>query len=260
MKTSAIIRIVLYSLIIFLLSGILLTALGIGTFMFNVDSGSSYNQGEGSVPAADVSSLSIDWAAGSVTIQTAETDQITFTESGNFDDEYAMAYKVKNGTLSLSYAKPKVAIGLVSTPSKDLVITVPENWNCQELELNGAALDVEVHGVSVRELSIDGAAFEVLFNGTLDQLSCDGAACQLQINCINRPQEIDLDGAACSLDLTIPDGCGFLVQVDGLSCDFDTDVNYQKNDDAYSYADQYCQIDVNGISCEITINYTPQFN
>lgn len=255
MKTSAIIRIVLYTLVIIMLLGILLAGLGIETFMFHTNSGGEMNTGSGSVDADGITSLNIDWAAGSITIQTGNVQQITFTESGQFEDRYAMVYEEKNGTLSLQYAKPPVSIGLNSTPSKDLIITVPKDWNCEELNLDGAALEINISGISVEELSINGAAFEISFNGALDRLSCDGAACQMEIVCTNRPQEIDLDGAACSLELTIPEDCGFLVQMDGLSCDFDADVEYASSKDSYAFGDKHCQIDVDGLSCEITIVY-----
>lgn len=254
MKTSAIIRIVLYSLVAVLLIGLLLAGLGIGSFIFQIDSGNhAYTTGGGSVEAAEVTSIRINWASGSVILQTGDTDQIRFEESGNFSEEYAMVYEVKNGKLKLEYAKPRFAIGFGSIPSKDLVITVPESWICEELELDGAALQVEIRELSVQDLDIDGAACEVSFLGSLDRLSCDGAACELNITCRNRPQEFDLDGASCQLDLTIPDGCGFQVRMDGLSCHFRSDAEYTVSNKTYLYGDQHCRIDADGVSCEVTV-------
>lgn len=255
MKTNAIVRIVIYSLVILLLVGILLTCFGIGTFSFNINNVGieDMTTGGSSVDASQVSKLQLDWAAGSITIRTADTDEITFTESGNFSDEFAMVCNVKGGELHIQYSKPAVSIGFVSTPSKDLVITVPNDWFCQELELDGAALEVDISGVSINELDIDGASNIIDFSGAVKTLDIDGASCDITLLCTDRPRKIDMDGASCRLDLTLPAECGFQVQMDGLSCDFYSDLDYIGSEGNYFYGDRYCQIDADGMSCELSI-------
>lgn len=254
MRKSAIIRIVLYSLVIVLLLGLLVIGLGAGSLVFYIGSGShEYTTGGSSVSAGDVTAMEINWASGSIAIQTGDTDQITFTESGNFSDEYAMVYEVRNGKLTLGYAEPRISLGLGSVPSKDLVITVPENWTCEALELDGAALKVDIGQLTVQELDIDGAALEVTFLGSMDRLRCDGASCELDITCRNHPQEFDLNGASCRLDLTIPADCGFQASMDGISCHFRSDLEYTVRDGKYLYGDQHCRIDADGVSCEVRI-------
>lgn len=256
MKTNAIVRIVIYSLVILLLTGILLTCLGVGTFTFNIINVGTKEMttGGSSVDASQVSKLQLDWAAGSITIQTADTDEITFAESGNFSEEFAMVHSVKGGELHIQYSKPAVAIGFVSTPSKDLVITVPKDWLCQELELDGAALDVEINGVAIRDLDIDGASNTIDFSGAVETLDIDGASCEITLLCTDRPRKIDMDGASIQMDLTLPVGCGFLVQMDGLSCDFYSELDFTSNSGTYSYGDRYCQINADGMSCQINIH------
>lgn len=254
MKTNAIVRIVIYSLVILLLLGLLLTGLGTGMLMFNIqfDTG-DYTTGGSKVDAAGIRQLEIDWASGSILMQTADTDQITFTESGSFTDDQAMVYEVKNGTLTLKYSKPAIQIGFGSMPSKDLVITVPKDWVCQELELDGAALDIEINGLSIDSLDMDGASNQVRINAAVRNLDCDGASCEITLNTTDKPRKIDLDGASCRLELTLPADCGFLVQMDGLSCDFNSDLDYTSSNGDYMYGDCYCQIDTDGLSCQVTI-------
>lgn len=251
MKTNAIVRIVIYSVVILLLIGLLLMGLGIGTFVFSFGSGTGevVNGGEGSVAADSVSKLKIDWASGSVIIQTADTDQITFSESGSFSEDQAMAYSVRNGTLKLSYSKASVQIGFVSLPSKDLVITVPKDWVCKELELDGAALEMEINDLTVELLDIDGASNEITFNGNLTNLECDGASCEIQVVTTSWPSKIDLDGASCNLDLTLPADCGYRVDMDGLSCSFRSDFG-----GGNVYGNEHCYITADGLSCEINIH------
>lgn len=251
MKTNAILRIVIYSLVILLLLGLLLMGMGAGMFTFNIQL--DYRTGGSSVDAAGIRQLEIDWASGSILMQTADTDQITFTESGSFNDDQAMIYEVKNGTLSLKYSKPAIQIGFVSMPSKDLVITVPQDWSCRELELDGAALDLEIIGLTIGSLDIDGASNTIHFNGAVETVDIDGASCEITMVCADRPQSIDMDGASCQLELTLPADCGFQVQMDGLSCDFNSELNYTSDNGDYMYGDRYCKIDADGMSCEVSI-------
>lgn len=256
MRANAIIRIVIYSLVILALLGLLVTGLCVDllTFDINESTGTVVATGSSSVDAAGIDRLEIDWVAGSVIIQTGDSDLITFSESGSFSDNQAMIFENKNGTLHISYAKPAIRFGFDSMPSKDLVITVPRDWSCRELELDGAALEIKINGLSIGELNIDGASSNIVIDGAVGSLDCDGAACEITMNCTDRPRAIDLDGAACRLMLTLPKDCGFLLQMEGLSCVFGSNLSYTRDNGNYMYGDRYCKINTDGMACEVQIN------
>lgn len=261
MRSSAIIRIICYSLVILLLVGLLLIGLGINNYTFRKAQSSDTVLNESSVSAQDISEMEIEWAAGSVTILTADTDQITFAESGEFDNRYAMVCQVVNNTLQLEYAASTITVGIGSMPSKDLTITVPADWHCQSLEIDGAALEIDIADLSVGTIELDGAATELDFNGSLDNLECDGAACELRLVCQTNPRSINLDGASCELDLTLPKDCGFRAVTEGLACGFEADCHYTSSGGVYTYGDGACGISVDGMSCQIRIqanNHHPE--
>lgn len=255
MKSNAIVRIVIYSLVILLLIGLLLAGMGIGSLSFRIGSGSGevVTGKTASVSAEQVTDLKIEWASGSITIQTGETDEITFTESGSFSEEHAMAYALKDGTLKLQYAKASVQIGFISIPSKDLVITVPKDWVCQELELDGASLDMDINGLTIEQLEINGASNTVTVHGSVKELDCDGASCEITLNSTNSPSKIDIDGASCQLNLTLPEDCGFRVELEGLSCSFHSDFAANHSNGRYTYGNEHCYITADGLSCEVNI-------
>lgn len=254
MKANAITRIVIYSIIILLLVGILCTCLGLGTLTFNLGLGNGTPvNGEASVSAADVNDLEIDWASGSVNIVVADTDCITFSESGG-TNEYRMTYNISGDTLQLTYGTGKVQIGFTSIPSKDLTVTVPKDWTCGELEINAASVEVDITDLTVTELSLNGASNKLHFNGSVSKMDCDGASNNLELVCASKPSKIDIDGASCSLDLELPYDCGFRAELDGLSCDFDSDLDYKSSDGTHWYGDEHCKIDVDGVSCDVTVN------
>lgn len=254
MKSNAIARIVIYSIVILLLVGLLVTCIAVGSFMIITDAGSNnLTSHETTVPASEVDNLSIEWAAGSVIIQTADTANITVTESGHYNEKYNMVCTQSGSTLKIQYAKSTLMVGFGSVPEKELVITVPENWNVKEIELDGAALNVDISGITVEELNLDGAAMKLSFNGQLSSMDVDGAACELHIVCGNEPDTIEIDGASCEIDLTLPAGCGFLVQMDGLGCSFDSNVDFTSKNGSYSYGDRHCTLNIDGLSCEVTV-------
>lgn len=251
MKANAITRIVIYSILILLLIGILCACLGLGQLSFRIGKKGSYVDGETSLAAADISNLSIDWAAGSIRIITADTDSITFSEDGETDDE-RMTYRKEGNTLHLSYSTG-IRIGFHSTPQKDLTITVPRDWVCSTLEIDGAVLDIHTTDVAIETIELDGAANKLTASGNIEKLDCDGASNIITLNCVQRPRRIEIDGASCKLNLTLPKGCGFRAELDGISCDLDTRLPYQTRDEYHSYGDEYCRIDVDGVSCKVNI-------
>jgi len=273
MKSSAIIRIIIFSIVIVLLLGILFTGLGVGKLSFNIDlSHNDYITGNGSVSAANIDSIKIEWAAGNIKIVTAKTDTIRFTESYSGSAEHAMVYATSGKTLKICYSKPAIQIGIISTPNKDLTITVPESWTCRELSIDSASTQTDIENLSIQEIDIDsasntfrisnckigqmdidGASNSVQLTGTLEVLDSDGMSNHIVANLMNTPSSIDLDGMSTVLDITLPAGSGFSAKMDGLSCQFDSDFSYNVINDHYTCGDGLCKIQADGMSCDIYI-------
>ena len=255
MKTSAIIRIVLYTLLLLVLLSILLGGILLGKLILNFSAGIPSGEkttAEHSADAAEFSNLEIDWAAGTIKIVTADTDQITVKEVKDTNNRFSMVTEYDDDTLKVSYGE-HVSINLGSLSGKDLIITVPLNWACGELTINGAALDIEISNLNVGTIDLDGAATELAFRGSLKELECDGAAAELKLNCSNAPDRISIDGAACELDLTLPANSGFQVEADGLAIEFDSDLAYSFQNGAYIYGNGQCKVRVYGLGCMVSI-------
>ena len=262
MKASAIVRIVLYTLLFLVLLGILLGGIFIGEFMSLFSSWSpsgEYDIVERSVSAEEFTNLEIEWAAGSIKVVTGDTDQITVKETKDSNNPYTLVTVSGDDTLTIQYgSNPSIHLGSLS--GKDLVITVPKNWNCKELSIDGAALDIEISGLTVESIDLDGAATELSFAGKLGELECDGAAAELTLNCTNSPDRISIDGAACSLNLTLPADCGFIVDADGLAIDFRSGCDYTQNDGSYICGNGHCKIRVSGLGCQVSVDQSEVCN
>lgn len=258
MKGSAIARILLFSLLALVLTGVLISGIAEELYLLDYDAGDGIvATGEVSIAADSIQKLEINWAAGAVNINTGDTDQITFQETASEDSKYQLVYNVNGDTLELNYSNRggiSIGFGNHSIPNKDLTVTVPRDWVCEQIEIDGASLVISIQHLTVEKLDMDGAANSLQFLGSVEQVEVDGASNNIHLNCENHPILIDIDGASCDLDIILPSGCGFAVDMEGLSCDFHSDLDYTTKNGQYIYGNGHTNVSVDGISCDVTIS------
>lgn len=277
MKTNAIVRIILFSVAILVLLGILLVGLGIGMFTFRpmteqIDSETvAYDDLNTSqvFDAARIRDIQVEWVSGSITIQPGDTNEILLQEYGSGNP---FVCRQSGEKLVVKFDDIDVYFGITIEHSKDLLITVPQDWVCGSLEIETASAEVRISNLTlenvefdgasgdcifdnctVGELDIDTASGDVHFNGSLQALECDAASADCVLVLTNTPRMIDLDGASGDLDITLPEGSGFTVTLDGLSTNFTSDFDFVTKNDRYVCGDGSCRIEVDAMSGDLTI-------
>lgn len=286
MKSSAIIRIVIYALLILILSCILLAGLSAGRYGVNFGSLSIGNasfhgplsdgnrSSSGSVSANSVQKLRINWVSGSVRIQPGDTDQITFSETPAPAEEDRMLWKQEGDQLTIQiYANTGFSFGILHRPSKDLVITVPRTWDCRMLELDTVSADVTVQELSGQEIrlnSVSGdSSFEscsmqqlgtnttsgnIRYSGVLDQLSCDTVSADCEVSLSVCPSRAEMNSVSGDLILAIPADSGFSAKLDTMSGDINVSgFSVSVDDKTHLCGDGRCQIDADTVSGDINI-------
>lgn len=243
MKTNAIIRIVIWSLVIIVLCSVM-GSLMFGPSLFrpryepavtspltDEEDGRSGNGGsisansqEGvSVNASDIRKISISWAAGDIRIIAADDiQQIRFSEESVSDSRYQMVYKVSRDELKIQFCQDSIkfpSLGVSVDISKDLFIEVPASWVCQELEIDAAAADLTVENLMIRDVDFDGAAgicdFRNCTIGTLDLDTASG-----DVTFAGSLNALDFDAASASFTgvfTEVPDR----IDMDGMSGDLE---------------------------------------
>lgn len=284
MKTNAIIRIVLFSLAILVLLSVLLGVLAFKSYRFDIKLRQDHieavtEQFELEYITPDIRNIEIDWVAGSITIQKDPyATEITVHEIAPTGCEYIMVCKQSGQTLKIQYCDDAVSVfqfpsfGVNIDISKDLVITVPENWECDTLEIDTAAAEVIVNDLTVKELDFDGASGEckitncdvgemdidtasgdVYFSGTLETLDCDAASANCTIEATNIPRSIKMDVMSGDLELILPPDAGFTCELDSMSSSFDTDFEFKMRDGQHICGDGSCKIKISGLSGAVSI-------
>lgn len=281
MKTNAIIRIVLFSIAILVLAGILFV--GLATHFFVIDTVSGFlpvaSDGltsQGAVKASDVENLEIEWVAGSIVIQPDEnTDQITISETDPGNDKDRMVFKLDGSTLAIQFCKESIdfpSFGINTNISKDLLITVPADWNCSTLDIEAASADVRANDLTIREVKFEGASGEFSFSnctvddidvntvsgnvdfvGTLNHFDCEAVSSDCYVEVSNIPESICVEGVSGNLELYLPDDCGFTAGINTVSgkVTYDFDTKFDGKHHVYGTGD--CEIDLECMSGDVSI-------
>jgi len=288
MKTSAIIRIVIFSLVIILLSFILLSVLD---HNYYIESGRVHSYEEaGELPTeglmqinqhditAQIQNIDIEWAAGSITIHRSDSlSSIIVEESCSTDSEYETVIKQSGQTLKIKFSEESVKLsgfGIDADISKDLVIRVPKNWNCNNLEIDAAAAEVYIHDLSINELDFDGASGNLIldncnivdldidtasgdveFTGTLKDLDFDAASAKFYGEFQAMPNRLNLDAMSGDVELVLPEYCWFTCELETMSGSFVTDfaTTQEKNVYIHGGKDNACHIRISAMSGDVSI-------
>lgn len=226
--------------------------------------------------AATIRNVEIEWAAGTIRIQPMEITEIRISEEGANQDAEPMVWKVRDGKLSIQYSKNTdhdFGMGLLlGEHSKDLIIQVPIDWQCNSLEIDAASASLEVNDLTIRDMEFDGASGtcvfknctvenleldtasgDVLFQGSLGKMDCDAASANVVLELTNIPGSLEMDSASGDLDVTLPEGSGFTVTMDTMSGTFESDFDTTNRNGNYVAGNGRCRIEVDAMSGDVII-------
>lgn len=283
MRSNAIIRIVVFSLAILVLLGIGTAILSFNLFITDgkvafdtVGKVEAMEQLQMEYITPDIRNIEIEWIAGSISFQ--KDPYVTSIEVHEFspvDSKYQMICKQSGQTLKIQFCEEDfgpISLGVDVDVSKDLVIKVPTNWECNSLEIDTAAAEVVMSDLMIQkfdfdgasgecritnceigELDIDTASGDVMFSGTLETLDCDAASADCTVEVANIPRSIKMDAMSGDLELILPPSAGFICTLDAMSSSFDTDFECKNENGTYICGDSACQIKVSTLSGNVSI-------
>ncbi len=200
-KTSAVIRIVTWSLLAVFLIGILTIGLKGGSFFnfhlpftgfngsFGYANSEEYTVGGGAVDMEGVQDIELNWNSGNVNITSYDGSQITFDETSqrSLEEDQRMRYLVKNGKLTIQFCAPYRNFGFwnANIPDKTLEMKVPKALagSLKEFEVSGVSAVIHADGLSAKKLVVDNVSgSSVLTNIQADTLAMDTVSGEIEVS------------------------------------------------------------------------------
>ena len=273
MKRNAIVRIIIYIVLILVLAGILLSGLKHDGFS-RVTGDSNTITGSGSIDMSQVENIEIEWVSGSVDVTIApETEsKITFRETNG--EEHPMVYEIKGKTLVIHFTEPSInlSFGNFYTPDKDLIVVIPADWVCQSLDISAVsadvkvllpeARDVEVENVSGKtelrlessqSISVENISGEVSFIGQCETFECNSVSGDCNVYLSKDAKEITLESVSGDLTVSLFKQYGFTASIDSTSGNIYSDYSTTVSGGKHTYGDGNVRIEAETVSGDIFI-------
>lgn len=273
MKANAIARIIIWSLVLILCLGALLTLLGRERGETPAETMEAVTE-----PLLDITEvgyvekLSIVWPSGSILLEPGDVHNVLIRESPVTDPKYAMVCTQDGDTLTIRYQNSGVPLSIGGSLKKDLTITVPRDWTGNRLKVDMSSADLTLREVSidrvevdsasgtttaenciVEELELDTASGALQYTGRLGKLDVDGASANVSARLLNVPDSVELETASGSMELHLPGDAGFTAKLDTMSGNFLSDFETTQEGKRYTCGDGSCKIDADTMSGNLEI-------
>lgn len=185
--------------------------------IINYDNSDAYIIGGAALPSQDINSIEVDWVNGSVTVNPAESNEITFSESQPKNEDLTLRYLVENGTLKIQFCKSHISIKSLKDCNKDLIITVPAKA-FNELQFDTVSAEINVNSTDAANLEIDSVSGLITATGSYSVVNIDNVSGDALINNTSLKSSIDIDTVSGNFKVNLPrETEGFTASYDSVS-------------------------------------------
>lgn len=284
MKSSAIVRIVIWSLVALILTGVLVTGVmlkgvwggsddfSIG-FTGTVYSG-EYNIGGGSV-TEPINAVEVHWVSGKIDIAVYDGEATVISENEIEDEDYKLRYRVENGKLTVHSEKSGFSFGVIKKPKKELTIKIPRTYaeNLRELKINSVSAEIDIKGLAVLEtaeidtvsgrvtatdltaasLECDTVSGDIKASGAIERFDLDSTSGSAQITTSVPLKTLETDTVSGDVTLTLPENSGFSLEFDTVSGDLDSELPLAKKNGKHICNDGSAKFEADSTSGDFTI-------
>lgn len=224
MKNGAIIRLVIYSVIALVLTGLLISVLvlkgdkGAPEFGFSFGAygnlyknSDKYNVGGGST-AERIHTLDIDWVSGKIEVIAYDGDTVLIEETEVEKEDYKLRWLAEDGKLSIKDKRSKIFFGFVKFPKKELTVKVPQVYfdSFKKLDIDSVSASITLNGINAYDcINLDNVSGRVeITDCTTDNLDIDNVSGNIfadnlkagEINFNTVSGELTADGEIKKLD------------------------------------------------------------
>ena len=252
-KTSAWIRLIAFSIVALILTGILLIGcFGDGLhfdsdFSFGFFTGSHYSNadaytvGSGSVAADTLTDMEINWTSGEVTIVPSDGKEIEISEnsSGKLKDKDKLRYLYQNGKLTVQYRKSAFFL-FSSHPDKKLEVKIPRT------------------GITAsQKADIETVSGDVNMDGSFGGIDSETVSGNCEYTSKTTPGNADFESVSGDILVTLPQDTSFKADYDTVSGDFVCDFESTNKDDSVIHGSGENHFDFETVSGDIRLSPLP---
>ncbi len=210
-----VVKIILCTLVVLLLAGALVWAIGLdGIPVISLGGGSDKNftvcDASGELRLTEeIRGLDIDWSSGNIEIKTHDGKDIIVRETAQDNESNRLRYRVENGTLHIRERKSGIVVFGINK-GKDLEILLPEG-QYELFELDVASAEMSLRDIQAARLDVDCASGDLeACQCTFNAVEFDSASGSIRMDASNAGK-FEMDTASGSANLN--------GQVDSISFD-----------------------------------------
>ena len=286
MRTSAIIRIITWSIVAIFLVVVLVNSINgdkifglnnIGFFGYSYDNSGEYLVADDIISVRDIKNIDIDWISGKVKVEEYSGNTIEFyeEESSSLDEDEKMRYLVEDGSLKIKFKKSKKFISSFLNKNKTIIIKIPSSVSggLNSFVLNTVSSNVEVNNLVANNVSIEVVSGDIDINnvksellyvetisgsvnisGAIDFIESEGVSGKITMDLENCPKEIKSETISGSINIYIPENDGFTAKYESVSGKFTSDFNVTMTKNKAVYKNGKSNFDFESVSARININ------
>ncbi len=279
MKKAALIRIILYSIVL----AILLVLLGLllfenrwgGSWGLNLGNRTLLSGGEEATTeqfsSADVDEIVVKWIAGKINISTEYRENIEFSSTESSD--YLTVYKLEDRRLTIAFCPQELFRFISHQEKKDLTLRLPQDWEAKKLTIESVSADLQASGLRsgkldldnisgnceltdcvIRDVDMDTVSGGLTLSGSFETVKTNGVSAKCVLTATSCPDFIKMDTVSGDLELYFPEEYGFRVDMDGVNKSFRSDLSTTTEDGRYIHpGNETCLISVDTVSGSLTI-------
>ena len=286
MKSSAVVRIVIWSLVALILTGVLVAGVafkgvwgGSGDFSIGVTGNTypnadSYNVGGGNI-TEPIDSVSVDWVSGKIDISVYDGDTTEISENEISDEDYKLRYRVENGRLTVHSEKSGFSFGIISRPKKELTIKIPRAYaeNLKEVKISSTSAEISLNGLSVSKiteidtvsgrvtaenltaasLECDTVSGDIKASGAIEAFDLDSTSGAAEITTSVPLKKLETDTVSGDVTVNLPEDSGFTLEFDTVSGDINCELPMTNKNGKHICNDGSAEFEADSTSGDFTI-------
>ncbi len=255
MKTSAITRIIIWSLTAVILTSVLIAGIvSRGIFSFSFGRSGNYTYGAATLNAAQIDEVEVEWVSGDITITESKGETISFSETSSktLEQNEQLGYRLEGHKLIIVQTTQDYWFG--NAPSKDLQLSLPPMLYA--LNLEAVSADVTLTGdFSLHELDMETVSGRIEINElNCNDISLESVSGRMDLTVgKTAPKQIDVSAVSANVTIYWPENEGFTAEMEAISGDISSDFSTISHNGRIVYGNGACEIECDSVSGDLDI-------